>query len=341
MTSVKDFEVLTPPSHDGLGLGAFYFTDRYSIFDWGVMPDRLDMKGAVLCTMGAYTFERLEAAGIATHYRGIGDPASPRALAEADSPPRQMVIDLTQTPALPQHDAGFDYAAYHTAGGAHHLVPLEIVFRNAIPPASSVRGRLPPSACGLDRAEWPSGTVHLDAPLIEFSTKFEPQDRYLEREEAAAVAGPAELSELETLARAVNTEVTAIATEAGFDHLDGKIECLYAAGELRVADVAGTFDENRFRYDGVPVSKEVLRMHYREAAPAWVGAIREAKRSGGPDWQAAVDVDPPRLPPELKTAVEQLYQAGADAYTATDHFGGVDLPPTVRRVGASVGGQNS
>ena len=341
MTSVKEFEVLTPPTPEAAGVGAFYFTDRYSIFDWGVMPDRLAEKGAVLCTMGAHTFERLEAAGIATHYAGVGDPAAPQPLAGAASPPRRMVIELTQTPELPQVDGGFDYAAYHDAGGAHQLVPLEVVFRNAIPPASSVRSRLAPRACGIDRREWPPETVRLASPLVEFSTKFEPQDRYLDREEAAAIAGPADLDELESLARAVNAEVTAAATAAGFDHLDGKIECLYAAGELRVADVAGTFDENRFRYDGVPVSKEVLRMHYREAAPGWYRAIREAKRTDGPGWKAAVDVEPPRLPSALKTAVERLYQAGADGYTGRDHFGVGDLSAAAQRVDALIDGQNS
>jgi phosphoribosylaminoimidazole-succinocarboxamide synthase len=341
MTSVKEFEIHTPARPDGPGLGAFRFTDRYSIFDWGEMPDRLESKGAVLCTMGAYTFERLEAAEIPTHYRGIGDPTAPEPLAAASSPPRRMVIELTQTPPLPRVDGGFDYAAYHAAGGAHHLVPLEVVFRNAIPPTSSVRGRLPPTVAGLDDEEWPAETVWLETPLVEFSTKFEPQDRYLDREEAAAVAGPAGIDELEALAHAVNAEVTAIAAEGGFEHLDGKIECLYAAGEVQVADVAGTFDENRFRYDGLAVSKEVLRMYYRAHAPEWYSAVTAAKRTAGPEWRTAVEVTPPPLPKELKMAVEQLYQAGADSYTGTGHFDAGELSAAVARVGAIVGGQNS
>jgi Phosphoribosylaminoimidazolesuccinocarboxamide (SAICAR) synthase len=341
MTSVKDIEIHTPARPDRLGLGAFRFTDRYSIFDWGEMPDRLESKGAVLCTMGAYTFERLEAAGIPTHYRGVGDPAAPEPLAAVSSPPRRMVIELTQTPRLPRLDDGFDYPAYHAAGGTHHLVPLEIVFRNAIPPTSSVRRRLPPTVAGIDHAEWPAETVWLETPLIEFSTKFEPQDRYLDRAEAAAVAGPAEIDELESLARAVNAEVTATAAQAGFEHLDGKIECLYAGGQLRVADVAGTFDENRFRYDDLAVSKEVLRIFYRAHATEWFSAVTAAKRAAGSEWRTAVEETPPSLPPKLKTAVEQLYQSGADRYTGTVHFGAGDLSAAVARVDAFVDGQNT
>jgi len=35
------------------------------------MPDHIDGKGAVLCLMGAYSFERLEEKGVKTHYRGL------------------------------------------------------------------------------------------------------------------------------------------------------------------------------------------------------------------------------------------------------------------------------
>jgi phosphoribosylaminoimidazole-succinocarboxamide synthase len=341
MTSVKEFEVLQPPGPDSAGVGAFHFTDRYSIFDWGEMPDRLDRKGAALCTMGAHTFERLESAGIPTHYRGVGDPTAPVPLDEMAAPPRRMVIELTQTPSLPNGGTGYDYEAYHAAGGAHHLVPLEVVYRNAIPPSSSVRRRLTPAEVGLDGPEWPAETLTLDRPLVEFSTKFEPTDRYLSRAEAMAVAGPASLDALEALALEVNRTVTAIATEAGFDHLDGKIECLYAAGELRVADVAGTFDENRFRYDGFPVSKEVLRMFYRRTAPGWIDAIRAAKRSGDADWQAAVDVAPPPLPVAVRAGVERLYQSGADRYCGSAQFDAGDLPMAIAQLQSLTDGQNS
>ena len=341
MTSVKEFEVLQPPGPDTAGVGAFHFTDRYSIFDWGEMPDRLDRKGAALCTMGAHTFERLEGAGIPTHYRGVGDPTAPVPLDEMPQPPRRMVIELTQTPPLPTATTGYDYEAYHAAGGTHHLVPLEIVYRNAIPPTSSVRSRLTPAEVGLEGAEWPAETVVLDTPLVEFSTKFEPTDRYLTHTEATRVAGPASLDTLEAVALEVNRTVTAIATEAGFDHLDGKIECLYAAGEIRVADVAGTFDENRFRFDGFPVSKEVLRMFYRQNAPEWVDAIGAAKRSGHADWQAAVEVAPPPLPVGVKAAVERLYQSGVDRYCGSTQFDVGDLPMAIDQLRSLTDGQNS
>ena len=53
MTSVKDVRVEEPPAGTALGRGSFVFTDDYSVFDWGKMPDPIPDKGASICTMGA------------------------------------------------------------------------------------------------------------------------------------------------------------------------------------------------------------------------------------------------------------------------------------------------
>ncbi|ERG88218.1 MAG: hypothetical protein J07HX5_00361, partial [halophilic archaeon J07HX5] len=55
MTSVKRVRVETPASAARAGDGRFQFTDAYSVFDWGPMPDTIPRKGASLCTMGADT----------------------------------------------------------------------------------------------------------------------------------------------------------------------------------------------------------------------------------------------------------------------------------------------
>jgi len=74
MGSVKDLEVLKPPTKNEMGVGRFHFSDRYSVFDWGAMPDLIENKGKALCLMGAFCFEMLEKMGIKTHYRGLVAP---------------------------------------------------------------------------------------------------------------------------------------------------------------------------------------------------------------------------------------------------------------------------
>jgi phosphoribosylaminoimidazole-succinocarboxamide synthase len=353
MTSVKEFRVDEPATADSLGRGRFVFTDAYSVFDWGQMPDAVPRKGASLCAMGAFNFELLADEGVPTHYRGVVDPGEtgaesesdagagderdpdPVPLAEATAPPTEMAIELTQVPDLPYDgpEAGYDYDAFHAAGGEHYLVPLEVVFRNRVPVGSSLRRRTDPADFGLDADpaidadEWPDEPVDLPEPVVEFSTKYEEQDRYLTREEADRIAGAADVDALESLALDVNRVVTERAETAGFAHEDGKIECLYAAGELRVADVVGTFDENRFSYGGRGVSKEVVRQWYRANDPEWVAAVKEAKAAVAgrdiDDWRELCERDPDPLPPAVVDAVSELYAAGTNAYTGRQWF---DVP---------------
>ena len=351
MTSVKEFRVAEPATASNLGRGRFVFTDAYSVFDWGQMPDDVPRKGASLCVMGAYNFEELAAAAVPTHYRGVVDPtavdagADPESavvpLAEARTPPTEMAIELAQVPELPYRgpEAGYDYEAYHAAGGQHYLVPLEVVFRNTVPVGSSLRRRATPTDVGLEATEWPDEPVSLPEPIVEFSTKYEERDRYLSRAEADAIAGRADVASLEALARRVNRVVTDRAEATGFTHHDGKIECLYDEGELRVADVVGTFDENRFAWNGHGVSKEVVRQWYKRSDPTWVEAVSRAKRDVTDrdidDWRTLCTETPEPLPDAVLDAVSTMYAAGANAYTERTWF---DVPPidealqTVERV---------
>jgi len=335
VTSVKDFRVEEPATDDELGRGAFVFTDDYSVFDWGKLPDRIPDKGASLCSMGAFNFERLEQSGVPTHYRGVVDDGDVVALRDATSPPWEMAIDLTQVPELPHDGRDYDYDAYHAAAGENYLVPLEIVFRNEVPVGSSLRSRTTPADHGLDREEWPEEAVDLAEPIVEFSTKYERSDRYLAREDADRIAGAASVDDLEAVARDVNDVVTEQAASRGLSHEDGKIECLYYQGEVRVADVVGTFDENRFSYEGTQLSKEVIRQYHKRTQPEWVDAVQtakaEAKDRDEADWKARCDVDPEPLDDDVLAVARDMYAAGTNAYTGMTLF---DAPPLSAAVGA-------
>jgi len=336
MTSVKEFRVEEPATPERLGRGAFVFTDDYSVFDWGKMPDAIPNKGAALCAMGAANFELLEAEGIATHYRGVVANGETRPLAEAATPPREMAIDLTRVPELPHEGRAYDYDAFHAEAGDNYLIPLEIVFRNTVPVGSSLRSRGTPEAYGLRLEEWPDEPVDLPEPVVEFSTKFEESDRYLDRAEADRIAGAAEIDELETIAREVNDLVTGHAAEAGLVHEDGKIECCYVDGEVLVADVVGTFDENRFSYDGQQLSKEVVRQYHKREQPEWVEAVAAAKQRAKErdvaDWRELCDVAPEPLPEYVVDAVRDMYTAGANAYLGRGLFDAPELPTAVEAV---------
>ncbi|WP_262180807.1 phosphoribosylaminoimidazolesuccinocarboxamide synthase [Haloarcula laminariae] len=341
MTSVKEFRVDEPATATDLGRGSFAFTDDYSVFDWGKMPDEIPDKGASLCTMGAYNFELLEERDVATHYEGVRTEPDgaildlDEALA-AGTPPEEMVISLTQVPDLPEREGTYDYDAYHDEAGENYLIPLEIVFRNRVGTGSSLRRRTDPADHGLAFDSWPDRVVELDEPIVEFSTKYEEQDRYLDRAEAERIAGKASLDRLEELALAVDRLVTDTAAEADLVHEDGKIECLYHDGEVRVADVVGTFDENRFAYDGQQVSKEVVRQYHKRTQLAWVEAVSAAKErataEGVADWKSLCDESPAPLDEAVIGAARDLYCAGTNAYVGGDVFEAPSLDAAVDAV---------
>ena len=337
MTSVKEFRVDREPTDSDLGAGRFVFTDAYSVFDWGQMPDAIPGKGASLCTMGAYNFERLAESGVPTHYEGVVDSDGDVVeLADCDEPPTEMAIQLTRVPDLPYDSTdGYDYDAYHAAVGDHFIIPLEIVFRNTVPVGSSLRKRGDPGDYGLDHDAWPDEKIELPEPVVEFSTKYEEQDRYLSRDEVDRIAGVADIDDLESVALSVNELLNEQAAAAGFTHEDGKIECLYHDGEIRVADVVGTFDENRFSVDGHQLSKEVIRQYYKREQPEWVEAVSAAKENvadaDGADWRPLCEIDPISLPDDVLTAVADMYTAGANAYTDEAWF---DAPPLADSVEA-------
>ena len=335
MTSVKEFRVTEAATPDRLGRGAFVFTDDYSVFDWGKMPDQIPQKGATLCTMGAFNFELLESEGVPTHYRGVVENGDVVPLEEASHPPWEMAIDLTQVPDLPHEGREYDYDHYHEAAGENYLVPLEIVFRNRVPVGSSLRRRTDPADHDLEFENWPDEAVDLDEPIVEFSTKYEEGDRYLDHAEADTIAGMADIGDLESVAREVNRIITEQAESAGLVHEDGKIECCYYQGEIRVADVVGTFDENRFSYEGTQLSKEVLRQYHKRTQPDWVEAVdaakAEAKQEDIADWKSLCEEEPEPLAEEVLETARDMYCAGANAYTGQEFF---DAPPLSSAIGA-------
>ncbi|GAA0226605.1 phosphoribosylaminoimidazolesuccinocarboxamide synthase [Haladaptatus pallidirubidus] len=336
MTSVKEFRVEREPTPDSLGRGSFVFTDDYSVFDWGKMPDEIADKGASLCTMGAFNFELLENEGIPTHYRGVVSDGEVVPLADATAPPTEMVIDLTQVPNLPREGRNYDYDLFHSGADENYLIPLEIVFRNSVPVGSSLRRRSDPADHGLDFPEWPEGAVQLEEPVVEFSTKYEEEDRYLSRREADKIAGKASIESLENLAHEVNDIITRQAAEADLVHEDGKIECLYYDGEIRVGDVVGTFDENRFTFYSQQVSKEFIRQYHKREQAEWVDSVYDAKERAKErdvaDWKSLCGADPQPLPDDVLASARDLYAAGANAYVGREFFDAPELEDAVMAI---------
>jgi phosphoribosylaminoimidazole-succinocarboxamide synthase len=332
MGSVKDLEVVKKPTKTRIGVGRFHFSDRYSVFDWGEMPDHIDGKGAALCLMGAYCFERLEEKGIRTHYRGlVNEKGKVVFFDELEKPTNVMEFHLVNVYKPKAYVEGgklkYDYSFY-TPRLRNFLIPLEIIYRNGLPEGSSVFKRLEQGLVtledlGLDH--YPKPGERLAKPIFDVSTKFEESDRYLTWREAQQLTGltDGELEEVKAVLLKVDETITEIAAKANMVNEDGKIELAFdEERRLMVADVVGTLDECRFTYQGFHVSKEIARIYYRrtEWAKEVEQAKQKAKEQGVKDWRTLVKAKPPKLKPKLKTLISQMYMAATNEMTGKRFF---------------------
>jgi phosphoribosylaminoimidazole-succinocarboxamide synthase len=327
MGSVKDLEVIKKPTRDSMGVGRFHFSDRYSVFDWGEMPDLIDGKGAALCTMGAYCFERLEEKGVRTHYRGLVDAnGNVVCFDKLKQPSNVMEINLVNVyrpkPHVENGKIEYDYGIY-TPKLRNFLVPLEMIYRNGLPEGSSVFKRLEQGLVTIEDLgleHYPRAGEKLEKPIFDVSTKLEEGDRYVSWTEAQRIAGlsDGELEKVKDLLLKVDETITEITSNAGLVNEDGKIELAFdPSRRLMVVDIVGTLDECRFTHDGLHVSKEIARQYYRKTE--WFTDVEEAKKKavgeGIEDWKKLVKTKPPKLDPTLRTLISQMYLATANELT--------------------------
>jgi len=246
----------------GEGPYVFSFSDRYSIFDWGEMPDSFAGKGEALAVMGDLLFRHLGRSSTwATWKIPNSYPASFReALANAPllaelgrSGLRHHSLglvneDMTAVPeggrskylavqALPRPivrseiRAGkliWEYSEY-AVRPAPALAPLEVVFRFGAPEGSSFLERLnstPGYAEGFGFSKKPKAGEWFEFPVVEFFTKLEPTDRFLSKEEAREIAALSneEMEELNAASLLVALRLKDIFAQTGLELWDGKFE---------------------------------------------------------------------------------------------------------------------
>ncbi len=369
--SVKNVRCVKPPRGRSEGLYVFEFTDDYSVFDYGKMPDTIRGKGSALAGMTAFLFEELEnpaawkqiakrrdlwerfdrdgrvgrvfrsqagrqalSAGLRTHYVGLLDrQGKPRRLSELREPSNRILVRavpvLTPTPVSVHGRTVWDYRVFQ-AGVPQYLIPLEIVFRFGLPKGSSLLDRIRENPAygqevGLDAL--PEEGRWLQRPVIEFSTKLEPSDRYLSLESAFQFSGldGAQFSELVDRALLVALFLFGLFRDRGLDLWDGKFEFVKSRSGLLLADTI-TPDELRILCGPTQISKEPLRQYYKKQDREFLGAIQEAKKEGASSRSMRTRIlqrlgRPPRqLDPGFRRTVEQMYQAITYRVTGCDLF---------------------
>ncbi|MBC7537260.1 MAG: hypothetical protein H7281_00445 [Bacteriovorax sp.] len=291
----------------------FEFSDRYSVFDWGEMPDQLEGKGAALAIMGKSFFQYLENPKnwknlfsseiinktFDAHYLlGLKESALFKKYCESGLNHHALLNDETYTWNSPylkvknisilkptiDTDQSYQYFAYHDKP-VNTLVPLEVIFRIGLSEGNSLSKRL-----GNDLNQWtefgfseiPSGGHLLKKPVIDFSTKLERGDRYLSYSEAQYISGlnSTEWTELHQMTHLIALNLFYFHHKMGLELWDGKIEVAFIQNpdgtrSFMLVDSVG-IDELRLLYKGKSFSKEFLRETYKNSE--WYKNLEAAKK---------------------------------------------------------------
>lgn len=319
----------------------FEFSDCYSIFDWGQMPDVLKDKGKALAFMAGFFFDflgkvenwqiwnvlpvfkdnallqELKKHGAAHHALGLqGDTLL------AVKP----VQVIKPSPSTQDGVLTWDYSGYR-AQPENTLVPLEVIFRFGVPEGSSLLKRTNNKGyCDeIGLTVTPKTGDVFEVPVVEFSTKLENGDRYLSYSDARNIAGlsDTEFADLKTLTQLVALRLKDCFQDIGVELWDGKFEFAFTTLQngkrgFMLVDSIGP-DELRLIKNNVHLSKEILRGYYSQTA--WRAGIETAKETahkrGEENWKR-ICTDELKLAPlpldvAAKEQVEMVYKGIANA----------------------------
>lgn len=317
----------------------FEYSDSYSVFDWGRMPDILEHKGESLAYMGDLFFRlladanrwknwqlpeslsqklqdnktliNLKTKGLKHHCIGlveiVGDELKDCAMSNCLAVKPVEVIHPKLNPEL-------DYSVYQQKL-TNTLVPLEVVFRFSIPDGSSLISRIENDEqycreIGLTKQM--IDQKEFVEPIIEFSTKLESTDRYISYKKAAQIAGlcDQEFQNLHDLVVLTALFLKDVFKGVGVELCDGKFEFAFSSEvdakglrEFMLVDSIGP-DELRITYRDIQLSKENLRKIYRQTAwyPATSAAKGLAQTRGVQDWQTICTKELGQSPPNIDSA---------------------------------------
>jgi phosphoribosylaminoimidazole-succinocarboxamide synthase len=275
----------------------FRFSDRYSIFDWGEMPDAIPGKGEALALMGRKLLAHLEQCGFTTHYLGEGFEARDMKVKSVDVPRGNIEIYQSQPKNI--------------------LIPLEVIFRFGAPKGSSLLRRYKTEnewkAAGFDH-QYLEGEFFNEIK-IDFTTKLERQDRVLTDAEAKKLAGmsDAEWAELKSLTTKIANEIKIVFGKFNAKMWDGKFEFAFDQNrKIILVDSIG-LDEMRLTFEDAPLSKELLRQHYLSSS--WYTALSRAKETHPEDFKEyclnQLHEKPSLLPAATMSALSMLYSTVA------------------------------
>lgn len=257
------------------------------------------------------TLAELMESGLKTHHAGMVDRSTgkvfhtglPEEMSNLTLVRRYTVYKPELTRAMRWHY--YDYSPYHDMDG--FVIPLELIVRYGATSGSSILRKY----SGMTEKGKAAYLVELGlqddlkpwqvfgSPIIDFTTKYEPEDRNITRQEAALMAGiDGELfakSNAQTIL--ASYMVHWLFNKMGLYLWDLKWEVATENGELIFVDTIDTDSvratlavERGGHHYYVHFNKQAMRDYYRIAEGEWLEAVNAAKKEAASTGEPFTDI---------------------------------------------------
>ncbi len=336
-TSVKSISIIKEATQKEHGITDFGCRPVFSVFDIGTIEPPIPLDNSTVNLMIGFNFELLKEQGIESHYISLvtenGEEISARD-AVANKTPTTIARMKFVNRVMPEfRDGKWDYSMFQYPVNNNYVHPIEFISRNDLPKSSSVwkrvnKGDLALKDLGLPNDFTPGNEVDSNLkPILDYSTKFEPDDRYLTASQTLEILGISQerFQSINSITKKASDIMTDYAASRGFTRLDGKVEYITVHEDGTQKDILGdavcTWHEDRLLTpQGVGISKQRIRNKVVELNPEWYEDIGKAKdraiKEGVEDFRTLMNPDIKYVSPspDFFEAVNTLFRAGTNVW---------------------------
>lgn len=291
--SVKEIKLIKEYDNKNPGLADFCYRYVFSVFDYGTIIPPIPLDNSTICMMAGFNFELLKENGIDSHYQGLVQKENRQVISAKTAIQNRIVLDTMRVmlvhKLMPEYKNGaWNYSQFKDNKINNYVQPIEFISRVQLPESASVWKRIKKreitlKELGLSENLKPGDK--LETAMLDYSTKFEHEDRYLSPSEAQNIMGinSERFDRINNTTRKASKIMTDYAASRGFDRLDGKVEyvTVYDKETQTQIDLLGdavcTWHEDRLQYKGFGISKQRIRDEVKRLNQDWYGEIERAK----------------------------------------------------------------
>lgn len=327
-TSVKSISVIKEPTNRDFGVADFRCRLVFSVFDYGTISPPIPLDNSTINLMMGFNFELLREYGIDSHYMSLvtdeGEEISAREAISRRIAPTTARVQFANR-LMPEFNNGkWDYSMFGQSDLTCYVQPIEFISRNVLPEASSVWKRVEKGEMTLENLGLPVDFKRGDEipenlrPILDYSTKFEPDDRYISQREAQTLMNISDedFAKINNSTRRASNVLTHYASSRGFKREDGKVEYV----GFILGDAVCTWHEDRLTVHGIGISKQRIRDEVKKLNQGWYDDIEKskekAKKEGVKDFRTLMDSSIKYVSPSIKffESINNLFRAGTNQW---------------------------